>query len=72
MNSFRAVIAAKKKRAVVDQRQKVNAAKDMPDKIGSLIDDLDDLDVRIAKARLQSILKAIRITRNSLEIEFRG
>ncbi len=58
-------------RWVSEQRGKVSAAEEMPQKIGSFVEDFENLDVRVAKARLQTILKAIHVIRDSIEIEFR-
>ena len=50
----------------------MSASEEMPEKIGAFIEQIANLDVRVAKARLQTILKAIHVTRDSLEFEFRG
>jgi len=58
---------------VDDQRQKVSHAERMPDAIKSFLEDFEALDVKIQKAKLQTILKAAYVYRdNSIEIEFRG
>ena len=57
---------------VDEQKGKVSASEEMPEKIGAFIEQVENLDVRVAKAKLQTILKAIHVTRDSLEFEFRG
>ena len=56
-----------------EQEGKVTVSERVPEAIGSFIDDFENMEVRVAKAQLQTILKAIHIHRdNHIEIEFRG
>ena len=74
IRSQRSALEARKEdlnRWVSEQRGKVSAAEEMPAKIRSFVEDFENLDVRVAKARLQTILKAIHVIRDSIEIEFR-
>ena len=43
----------------------------MPVAIRSFVEDFGRLDIRVQKARLQEILKAIHVHRDTLEVEFR-
>ncbi len=56
-----------------DQQGKVSASERMPQAIGSFVEDFGRLEVRAAKAQLQTILKAIYVNRgNKIEVEFRS
>ena len=56
-----------------DQQGKVSASERMPQAIGSFVEDFGRLEVRAAKAQLQTMLKSIHIYRdNTLELEFRS
>ena len=56
-----------------EQEGKVSSAEKMPAAIRSFVDDFASMDVRVAKAHLQEILKAAHVYRDDrLELEFRG
>ena len=55
-----------------DQMNKASTAERIPGAIRSLLEDLDDMDVRAQKANLQTILKAAYVLRDEIELEFRG
>ena len=56
-----------------DQQGKVSASERMPQAIGSFVEDFGKLEVRAAKAQLQTMLKAIYVSRdNTIEMEFRS
>jgi hypothetical protein len=44
----------------------------MPVAIRSFVEDFGRLDVRVQKARLQEILKAVVVDKDTLEVEFRA
>jgi hypothetical protein len=54
------------------QKGKVSAAERMPVAIRSFVEDFGRLEVRVQKARLQEILKAVHVHRERIEVEFRG
>ena len=56
---------------VGQQKGRALAAERMPVAIRSFVEDFGRLDVRVQKARLQEILKAVHVHRESLEVEFR-
>ena len=56
---------------VEQQQGRALAAERMPVAIRSFVEDFGRLDVRVQKARLQEILKAVHVRRNALEVEFR-
>ncbi len=56
-----------------EQRSRGSAAKRMPDAIRTFLEDFRDMDIRVQKAHLQTILKAAHVYREGrLELEFRG
>ena len=56
-----------------DQRGKASASERMPQAIGNFVQDFGWLEVRVAKAQLQTMLKAIHVYRdNTLKVEFRS
>ena len=57
---------------VNDQRNKTSTAERIPGAIRSLLEDLNNVDVRVQKANLQTILKAAHIRRDEIELEFRS
>ena len=53
------------------QRERLEAAKTLPKRVGSFLEDFQALDTRRAKALLQTILKAAHVHRNGrIELEF--
>lgn len=55
-----------------EQEGKVSSAEKMPAAIRSFVDDFANMEVRVAKAHLQEILKAAHVYRDDrIEIEFR-
>ena len=56
-----------------DQQGKVSGSERMPQATGSFVEDFGKLEVRAAKAQLQTMLKAIYVSReNKIEVEFRS
>ena len=56
-----------------EQEGKVSSAERMPAAIRMFTEDFATLDVRVAKAHLQEILKAAHVYRDDrIELEFRG
>jgi site-specific DNA recombinase len=53
------------------QNNRESAAARMPSAINSFVEDFGALEVRIQKARLQEILKAVHVHRDVIEVEFR-
>jgi len=54
------------------QQGRASAAERMPVAIRSFVEDFGRLDVRVQKARLQEILKAVVVGKDTLEVEFRA
>ena len=54
------------------QQGRASAAERMPVAIRSFVEDFGRLDVRVQKARLQEILKAVVVDKDTLEVEFRA
>ena len=68
MENQRAGLAADVERL----RKQVTLVKELPGRIGSFVEDFQDLDVRRRKAHLQTILRAAHVYRDGrLELEFR-
>ena len=44
----------------------------MPQAIRTFLEDLETMDVRVAKSHLQTILKAAHVKKDEIELEFRG
>jgi site-specific DNA recombinase len=60
-------------RWVEEQRNKVSLAERIPEAIRSFLEDFQGMEARLQKARLQTILKAAHIYRDSrIELEFRS
>ena len=57
---------------LVQQEGRASAADRMPVAIRSFVKDFGTLDVRVQKARLQEILKAVHVDKDTLEVEFRA
>ena len=56
-----------------EQHQRQEAVESLPARVGSFLEDFQSLDVRRAKALLQTILKAARVYRDDhIELEFRS
>lgn len=56
-----------------EQRNKVSAAKRMPEAIRSFLEDFRSMDVRVQKAKLQTILAAAHVHRDGkIELDFRS
>ena len=53
------------------QKDRESAAERMPAAIQSFVDDFGALEVRVQKARLQEILKAVHVHKDVIEVEFR-
>mgnify|MGYP001478286879 CR=1 FL=1 len=54
-----------------EQKNRASAAERMPAAIRSFVEDFGALEVRIQKARLQEILKAVHVHKDMIEVEFR-
>ena len=57
---------------VDEQQGKVSASERMPQAIRTFLEDLETMDVRVAKSHLQTILKAAHVKKDEIELEFRG
>ncbi len=56
-----------------EQEGKVIASENIPKAIGSFLEDFEKMNIRVAKAHLQTILKAVHTYRDDrIEIEFRS